>query len=254
MNRRRVVTIVAAIVLTLFGTIVLIAYVNSAERRAREGAQLVGILVAAAEIPQGTPAADLAGSAQVARQEVPADFLADDAVSDLADLGDQVTTQPILAGEPLVARQFADEGTAAGGSGAIPEGREIISVALEPQRALGGEIAEGDLVGVIISIEGDGASGGGEATDVAASDAEGSGGGTAMVLAGVPVTRVGGVNADTGETGNAIMVSLEVDEPDAERIVYGAEFGRLWLTRQGEGETIDASRRTGDNIFSGLGR
>lgn len=250
MNRRRVLTIVTAILLTLFGTLVLIAYVRSAENRAQQGAELVNILVAAEEIPAGTSAAELSGSSRVAVRQVPQAIRAGDAVQPGFDgLADQVTLERILEGEPIVTRQFGDEAEARRSTGGQAEaGQEIITVALEPQRALGGVIAEGDLVGVIVSIE--------DSTGGSTADATESGSDekatSAMVLSGVPVTAVSGADPEVGGANDVIMVSLQVDEPAAERIAFGAEFGRLWLTRQGEGEAPDRKTRRRENLFTRL--
>jgi pilus assembly protein CpaB len=247
MNRRRVLAIVTAVVLTLFGTIVLIAYVNSAEERALAGSELVEILVAAQEIPASTPAASLAD--KVVTRLVPEEFVPGDAVRNLESLGEKVTLERVLEGEPIVERQFGERSSVRpGGGGEIEEGLEIVTVALEPQRALGGQVTEGDLVGVIVSVEPDS----GENSSIDGTGGEAT---TAMVLAGVPVTDVrGGADPETGEASDLIMVSLQVDQPDAERVIFGAEFGRLWLTRQGEGLQPDDQKRTRTNIYSGLGR
>lgn len=250
MNRRRVLAIIAAVLLTLFGTVVLIAYVSSAERRAQRGAELVGILVAAEEIPAGTSGASLAGSRSVTRREVPLASRAEDAVTDLAELGDQVTLERILAGEPIVARHFGDADASGRAGAQVEEGLEVVTIALEPQRALGGRLSQGDLVGVIVSLESETSSSDADIDEPESGDSDAT---TAMVLAGVPVVDVTGADPETGEAANMLMVTLQVDEPDAERIIFGAEFGRLWLTRQGEGEQTDGARRTRDNIFSGLG-
>lgn len=251
MNRRRILAITAAVLLTLFGTVVLIAYVNSAERRAQRGAELATILVATTEIEPGTPAADLAGSDRIAAREVPVSARASDAVTNLADLGDEVTVDRILADMPLVARQFGDATSAGGGErGAIDEGREVISLALEPQRALGGLIGEGDHVGVLVS------------TDEAAAPDDGSGdasadtgcaGTTAMVLTGVQVVDVTGVDPETGEAGAAITVSFDVDQSQAETLAFAAEYGSIWLTRQREdGPGPNSRAQTCDNIYADL--
>ena len=245
MNRRRVLAIVAAVLLTLFGTVVLIAFVNSAERRAQEGAELVGVLVATEEIPAGTPAADIADV--VRRVEVPESSRADDAVIDLEALGGQVTLERILGNEPIVARHFGDEADAQrAGAGGLEEGREIISISLDAQRALGGQLSQGDLVGVIVSFESDTAAAEGETT-TSGGDAE-----TKMILTGVRVTDVtGGTGAEVeaGAAGQAVTVSLDVDEEDAEAIAFGMEFGRLWLTRQAEGNRLDDQLQTRDRVL-----
>ncbi len=250
MNRRRVLAVVGALVLTLFGTFVLIAYVNAAENRAQEGADLVGILVAREEIPAGTSAAELAGSGSVARKEVPASARADDAVTDLSGLGDQVTLERILADEPIVARHFGDAVAAqrAGGTGELEEGREIITIALEAQRALGGELAAGDLVGVIVSLEG-ASSNSDEATTF---EQTADGPVTQMVLANIRVTDVTGTDAEsvpTNQANQAVGVSLDVDQSDAEVIAFGMEFGRVWLTRQADGIRPNGPPQTRDSVL-----
>lgn len=248
MNRRRVIAVVAAVILTLIGTLVLLAYVNSVEQRAREDSDLVRTLVAREEIPAGTPASELAGSQRVGITEVPASFPPDDAIRDpaaLADLGDQVTLERILEGEPIVARHFGDaaEAQRGGGAGGLERGREIITIALEPQRALGGELAAGDVVGVIASF---GEETGGAAADAAAGGgAEGSA--TSMVLTNISVTNVTGTEQAAGPAGQAqqaVGVSLDVDQADAEVIAFAMEFGNVWLTRQAgrtrpNGGTVD---------------
>lgn len=249
MNRRRVLAIVAAVLLTVFGVVVIIAYVNAAERRAQESAGLDEILVAAEEIPAGTAARDLEGL--VAVREVPGAFVADDAVTDLNDLGRLVAAERILQGEPIVARQFAERGSVPRrGQDPLDEGREVITLTLEAQRALGGEIAAGDIVGVIVSL--DDASGGEATTGETGSGGRGCGE-TGMVLDRVEVTDVAGAaDADTGEAGRAVTVSLDVDQPDAERLAFAAEYGRIWLTRQtNRSLQTDDDRQSCDSIFPG---
>lgn len=251
MDRRRILTIAAAVLLTLFGAIVLVAYVNSAERRAQQGAEFVTILVAAAEIEPGTPATDLAGSSSIATREVPVSVRASDAVTNLADLGQEVTVDRILADMPIVARQFGDAASAGGGGRrGIDEGREIITLALESQRALGGRVAEGDFVGVLVSTDD------GQAPEDGSADAGGDSGctgTTAMVLTSVRVVDVAGVNPETGEVGGTITVSFDVDQSQAETLAFAAEYGSIWLTRQREdGPGPNSRAQTCENIYANL--
>src|SRR5690554_4649886 len=135
MTRKRILTIAAAVVLTAIGTVIIVAYVNAAEQRARQGEQLTTVLVPTEEIPAGEAAADLAN--RVTTEEVPQDLRPEDAVSSLDELGDRVTSTSLLPGEPLRAARFVAP-DAAGDDGRIPEGMQVVSLALEPQRALGG--------------------------------------------------------------------------------------------------------------------
>jgi pilus assembly protein CpaB len=250
MDRRRVLTIAAAVLLTLFGTVVLVAYVNAAEQRAQQGEELTTVLVPTEEIPADTPAAELTD--RVTTDELPRDMRPEDAVSDLSELGDRVTAVPLLAGEPVRAARFQAPGdVAAPGTADIPEDLQIVSIALEPQRALGGRIRTGQLVGVVLSVDGAEIPNPDDPTSTIHADNA-----TGMVLNRVPVTAVsGGIDSETGQAGNTVVVSLALDEADVERLVFGAEHGRVWLTEQNE-ETpnLGGTFRTRENIFDDVGR
>lgn len=246
MNRRRVLIILSAVVLALFGTFVIVAFVGSAERRALEGTELVPVLVATTEIDANTPVSEL--GELVAIEEIPVRLRQEDAVRDLDNIEGEVPTSPIRAGEQIVQRQFgAAEEVQGGAAGEIEEGKEILTIALEPQRAVGGRLSDGDLVSVIISLRGAEVQDESDPTQTTS-----AGGTTGVVLSNVPVTAVsGGVTGESGgEAASAVLVSLEVDGSDAERIVYGMEHGTVWLTLNGENVGgPDVQIRSGDNIY-----
>jgi pilus assembly protein CpaB len=247
MKRRRLLIIVSAALLALFGLFIIVAYVNSAEQRAQEGTTLVPVLVATEEIDAATPASEL-GSV-VTTAEVPERLVQNDAITNLGSVGRQVTTSPIRAGEQIVERQFGAADEVQGPSAQIEEGKEIVSIALEPQRAVGGRVAAGDVVSVVVSVE--------EAEVPNQSDpsqTDTTKDTTGIVLSGVPVTAVtGGVSGESDESGQAadlVMVFLEVDGADAERIVFGMGHGSVWLTQNGEGAAPpDIQTRSPDNIY-----
>jgi pilus assembly protein CpaB len=245
---RRALTIVGAVLLTLFGTVLLVAYVSSAERRALEGQELTTVLVATEEIAANTPAAELTDL--VAAEDVPAELRPEDAVSTLEELGDRVTSASILPGEPLRAGRFQSPDQAQTASGIdIPEGTQIVTLALEPQRALGGRIRPGQTVGVLLSVDQADVPDAQDPTQVNVADQS-----TGMVLDRVLVTNVsGGVDEETGQANSAVMVSFALDESDAERLVFGAEHGRVWLTEQNEDTTtLGGQIRTRENIYRDL--
>ena len=248
MTRRRLLTIAAAVLLTLFGTVILIAYVSSAEQRARQGQELTNVLVPTAVVEANVPARDLAE--RVTTEEVPRDMRPEDAVSNLDQLGDRVTAVKLLPGEPLRAERFQEPGRArtAGGTD-IPEGMQVVSVALEPQRALGGRLEEGQLVGVMLSVDQAEVPDPEDQTSTVVADTA-----TGMVLNQVLVTHVAGaVDEETGQADGTVMVSFALDESDAERLVFGAEHGRIWLTEQNDDTpTLGGTFRTRENIFDAV--
>jgi pilus assembly protein CpaB len=248
MTRRRLLTIGAAVLLTLFGTVILIAYVSSAEQRARQGQELTTVLVTTEEVEAGEPATEL--GERITAQEVPQELRPEDAVSSLEELGDHVTTVALLPGEPLRTGRFTDPGEMQGAGGrTIPDGMQVVSVALEPQRALGGRVRRGQTVGVMLSVDEAEVPNVDDPTQTVPADSS-----TGMVLNGVPIVDVSGsFDEETGQADGAVMVSFAVDESDAERLVFGAEHGRIWLTEQNENtSTVGGQFRTRENIYKAL--
>ena len=239
--RRRLLAALAALVLALLGTLILVGYARGADARALKGVQTVSVLVVAEKIPSGTPAAQI--QAKVHSELVPAKAAADGRVTDLQDLKGEVTTVDLQPGEQLLTCRFAAPADVRGSSG-LPEGKQEISVLLEAQRAVGGQLKAGDTVGVYLSLK----QPDGTAT-------------THAVLHQVQVTGVeGGVSQNSAKQGSSgqsgsgasVMVSLAVTAKQAEAVVFGQEHGTLWLSLEPKGaDTAGTSVVTGGNIYTG---
>jgi len=246
MTRRRLLGIVAAVLLALFGTVVLVAYVRSAEQRAVAGQQRVEAFVVRQRIPRGTAAGDIGD--RVRLEPVPRNLRPEGAVSNIAELGDRVAAVDLLPGELVASGRFV-EIEAQQGAGAVEEGRQVISISLDAQRAAGGRLRAGQIVGVIISMDQAEVPDPDNPDGTIEEDAI-----SRMVLNQVSVTAVsGGAGADAEAAAGAQMVSLAVDESDAERLAFGAEHGRIWLTLQNE-ETVlgGGTERTRGNVYQGI--
>jgi pilus assembly protein CpaB len=243
--RRRLIAASAALVLLFTGTVVLLAYVRSADARALAGVRTTEVLVADQVIPEGTPADQL--GALVRTEVLPAKAVLSGRVTELGDLAGQVATVDLQPGEQLLAARFAapeDLGTP--GVVPVPDGLQEVSVQLEPQRAVGGRLAAGDTVGVVVSR----------------SEEDGR---THAVLHRVLVTQVQGAPApaeedaeggtETASAGStaptsSLMVTFAVTAAQAEAVVFGAEHGTLWLSLEPEGAgTGGTDVLTGENIY-----
>jgi pilus assembly protein CpaB len=233
--RRRVTGIVAALVLASLGTVMLVVYVQSARDEAVAGERMVDVLVVSDTIDKGTKAADIGDL--VDSKQVPAKVRADGAVTDLGDLDDEsVAAVELVPGEQLVASRFVSRQDAARGD--VPEGFQEVTVPLEPARALGGQVAAGDTVGVFLSFDPFDIGNTGEKTANV----------THLELHKVIVTRVqlddSGDGAGVGSEGDddeaatatapsgTFLVTLAVDGPSAERVVFAAEHGFVWLSAE----------------------
>ena len=240
--RRRLLAAVAALVLAVLGTAVLLAYVRGADSRALAGTRTVAVLVVDQPVAAGTRGEDL--TALVRTEQLPARAVVPGRVTDLAALAGQVATVDLQPGEQLLASRFAaPETLQAPGTVAVPAGAQEVSVLLDPQRAVGGRLAAGDTVGVLLSLDG----------------------ATHAVLHRVLVTQVQGAPAPTGtaaaadpETASAtgpapsasLMVTLAVTAGQAETVVFGAEHGTLWLSLEPDGADLDGTGViTPDNVY-----
>jgi pilus assembly protein CpaB len=226
--KRRVLAALAALVLATVGAAVLLAYVRGADSRALAGVRTVPVLVVTQPIPAGTAGDQLAAS--VRAELLPEKAAASGRVRDLTALTGKVATVDLEPGEQLLATRFAAPSQLrAPGTVAVPDGKQEVSILLDPQRAIGGRLAAGDKVGVYLS-----------------ETLPNGSGVTHAVLHHVLVTQVQGGTAPvppSGDTQTAaasapaenVMVTLAVTAAQAEAVVFGQEHGKLWLSLEPDG-------------------
>lgn len=227
---RRILGIVAAVVLAAAGTFVLVSYVQGAERRALAGERTVEVLVAGAEIAKGTAAQDLDGLVKL--EQIPAKVQAQGSVTDLDDLDGKVAAVDLLPGEQIVAARFLEPAVLAQQEAVeVPEGLQQLTVSLQPERAVGGQIRPGETVGFFASF----------APDVMPYS-------TSLTLHKVLVTNVQIASSSSAPPpasdeepdsdrprpapAGQLLITLAVDPSSAEKIVFAAEHGTVWLSAQ----------------------
>jgi len=240
--RRRVLGLVAAVVLAGVGTAALVAYVRSARADAVAGEAQIEVLVVSADVVQGTPVdvvrtrLDLVTmpdrlatpGALTGWSEFDALVAQDATLMAASDLmpGDQVTARRLIPRRQLVR---AD----------VPAGLQEVTVAVAPERAVGGELRPGEVVGVVVSQE----------VPLPTSS---------LVLTEVPVIAVQITSADRSRLGlgsdagdeatmdptvadapeSQVLVTLAVSRQQAEQLVEALEFGQVWFTRHTPGEVL----------------
>lgn len=252
---KRVLAAIAALVLGLVGVVLVIAYANRADERALAGMETVEVLVARETVPEGLTGADVAD--YVEAKKVPLAFVAEGALDDLRDVSDLVLTAELNPGEQLTNARFATpEETRARGTFQLPEEAKKlhqVTVPLSKPRALGGDIAPGDTVGVFMSFdvsEADGyvlGSDGRVRRQETSDDASGacSMSITHIGLHKVLVVRVDGGAVPSGDeeqkAENEVLVTLALEAPDAEQLVFALEFGEVWLSLEPEDASEDGT-------------
>lgn len=234
----RIIAVVLAAVLAVVGAVLLISYVRGADERAFDGAKLTEVLVVQDEIPAGTAGSDLGTTVDL--KSVPVAYVADGAITDVADLDGLVSAVSLEPGEQVLASRFVKPGEfgANGGTAAVPKGLQEISLSLDVQRVVGGSLSAGDLVGVLGSLPTDN-------VDPAR---------TQLIESKVLVTSVvrdSSIDPATAQTSGAILVNLAVTADQAQRIVYQLEFGQVYLSKQSKDVTAPSAGAVTRGVFAG---
>jgi pilus assembly protein CpaB len=252
---RKIIGIVAAVVLATVGTFALVSYVQSAKDDAVAGERLVEAYVVRDAVSKGATVDQVREA--VEPTEVPAKVRPDDAVTDLDDLGDDlVAAVDLTPGELLLSSRLVQEEDLSRAQ--VPEGLQEMTVALEPQRAVGGGIRPGDTVGIVISFEPFDLANDGQGGD----QAEKTPNMTHLTFHKILVTSVqfdqneatdddSEVLGDDDESDDEavdrapskqLLVTLALSSPQVEQVVFGAEFGHIWLTAENAQATEDGTR------------
>ncbi len=130
---RRIIGIVLAITLALFGTLAVFGYVQHVKGAVAAGQEAVHVLVARTRIPAGTSGARIRSQNMVSEVVMPRSSVPDGVLSELpVDLDKQVVTADVQASQLLLRAMFGQSGKFSGGLD-IPDGMMAVTVSvLEP--------------------------------------------------------------------------------------------------------------------------
>lgn len=230
-------------VVAIIGTVLLFNYVQGADRRALANTETEDVLVVKQEVAAGTPASQLGN--YLVTKTVPRTAVAEGVVDDLGSLGSKVTSVALEPGEQLLNSRLVDANAFLGPARVeVPEGLQEITVRLGIERVVGGKIQAGDTVGVFISLG-----------DSATAEQGESGNATQLTFHKVLVTAVqfssgqaaqtqgeatqasskGALNADSQDkqtTSDSYLITFARNAVDAEKLVYAAEFGKIYLSKE----------------------
>lgn len=238
--KSRLIAGVAAVVVAIVGILLIFSYAQSADSRAMQKLEPVKVLVVQKPVPAGTSAEAL--TKLVAVKEVPRTGVPGSALGSLTDQAGKVTATDLVPGEQLVSERLIDPAALdVPGSVPVPKGLQEVTFALEPQRLVGGRIVAGDTVGLFATFEG---------ANVKDPEVQPT---TGRVLHKVLVTSLqraeatqstapaspeGGPNPQVLPAGG-MLVTVAVADAAAARIIYSAEFGTIWLTKEPAGAKED---------------
>lgn len=218
---KKVIAVLAAAVLAVVGIGALAVWAQQADDRAYEGAKLVKVVQVQTAVPKGTAAAELTSATKVV--ELPSSAVPKDAVKSLTAVSGRVTGVRLEPGEVLLGSRMIDPKAQPAETGGVPRGLQEISISLESQRLVSGQVKVGDEVGVLASYD----------------KAEYR---TKMIANGVQVTRAAYAQAATDDAPGQAVITLAVTARQAELITNAGEFGKIWLTKQNDASKTEPGR------------
>ncbi len=247
---RRILTIILAIVLAVIGTGAVLVYAKGADQRALSGQKAVTVLVATQQIPAGTSARTALADGMLAKQKVPASSVPADAVRSLtSDLKPLVASATIAPGE-LLLRPMLVTAVASTSGVAIPAGMMAVTIAMCVPEAVARYVYPGSQVAVFDTYVKKGSLSANWTCGSKSLEAkDGTTIITRIVLTRVkvlsvseaaPISSAGQVTStafgqsSSGSsdqaTQNEVLVTLAVDQGDAERVINLAESGLPYLS------------------------
>jgi pilus assembly protein CpaB len=213
----RITIIAIAVVFAATATLSVFLYARGLQENAETSTDTVGVVVVAQDIPSDTELDGLLSGGALEIQQVPADLVVSNAVTDLNELKGESTASPILAGEQLSSTRLAGSQDLPGGVLSIPKGMQGMTVALESQRVIGGNVlAAGDHVAIHATFPNE------KHTVVISSDAQ-----VLRVFSAAAGTATGTTTTQSGSGNN---VTLALDPEEVQKLVFGQDLGKIYFS------------------------
>jgi Flp pilus assembly protein CpaB len=196
--------------------ILLLVYLHQYRSSLESGSQPMSVLVAKSLIPKGTSGTLIGQKDQFQVTSVPKDQLKDGAISDPAAIKGRVAVGDIFPGQQLTGADFSVAMTTALPT-QISGAQRAISIPVDANHGLIGQVASGDRVDVYVGFNADQ---GGVSQPVLKLLAA-----NVLVLQ-APAASGGGIGGGGSASGNAV---LRVTNKQAAKFAFAADAGHLWL-------------------------
>lgn len=250
MGRRTILLVVAALVAAL-GTTMVFMYVRGVDARANERFDAVEVLRAVEIIAPGESLSAAQAAGKIEMGTIARGALLDGATTSISDIADQVALTTVFPGEQIIAGKFGSAGDQ--DVLTIPEGQMAISVNLTDPARVAGFVTPGAEVAIFVSAEP-------EQTDDESEEAlpdftrlllprvKVIGVGTTTV---VPTTTTDATGTETTEQLPRTLLTLAVDQRDAEKIIFAAKNGEMAFGLLTEESVVRPGLPvTADNVFT----
>ena len=198
------------------------------------------VLVATGTIQKGTSGSLIAQERLYKPTPVLVKNLAAGALTNAAALRGEVAVQDILPGQQLTAADFA--ANTSGVVGQLTPNQRALSVQLDPQHGLVGELQPGDHVDVYGDFGGN------------AGSTSSSGAVVKLIIPDALVLRTPGASSGVSSGGQSGTVVLAINNSQVGTLAYAAENGKVWLAlRPGKASAPSQGLTTFNSVVFGTG-
>ncbi len=228
MGRRTVLLIVAMVVAALGSSLVFL-YVQNADARASEKYDMVQVLKSVAVINPGETLGDAQQAGKIEMGKVTSGDALAGALTSTTDMSNKVALSTIFPGEQIISGKFGEPGEQKVLT--IPDGKLAISVNLTDPARVAGFVQPGAEVAIFLSAEPESIDLNTgvtkklpEFTRLLLPRVQVIGVGTTTVI---PTTKTDEAGQQTTEQLPRTLMTLAVDQDEAERIIYAAKNGEV---------------------------
>ena len=242
--KRSVLVLGLALLLAVMGTTAVFWYVRGADARAMAGKQVVTVLVADQSVPAGTKAGKAVDTGLLRTEQMPADTVPAGVLSEIpSDLTHLVAVAEIAPGQLVLRSMFGEDRPTTSGL-TIPDGKVAVTVELGVPQEVAGYVKPGSEVAVFDTYterDGEGRPTG-DGLPMKREDFHA----TRVLLPKVEVLAVGGALAKKSDAAGVqqtgVLVTVAVDQRNAERLILRSETGSLHLALLSDTSKVKAGR------------
>jgi pilus assembly protein CpaB len=249
---RRLLLLIAAIIVAAFGTTLVFVYVNGVNDRAMADQNPVKILVAKKLIPAGTKASDAQAQGALEQKDVPKAAVANGALSDITPVADELSLTEIYPGQQVLSQLFGSK-PEEHASLQLPKGDLAVSIQLSDPTRVAGFATPGSHVAIFADL--------GDIQETPATPRNATY--TRLLLPDILVLASGPTTASTtttkdNQTGQVTnqqvpqtILTMAVTQEQAQKLIHTSLHAKLYFTLRNSVSAVDPSMAATDlgNLF-----
>lgn len=241
---RRVLAVLAAVVVALVGVVAVLLYAKGADSRAVAGQKPVDVYVAQQVVPAGTTAGDAVANGLMARTQVAAKAVPTGALTAVdAKTSKLLALNDIAPGELVLSSRF---GTTPLGQKAlqVPDGQVAVAVQLSDPARVGTFVTPGSHIVIYDTYGSAGGNGGAKQTQVLLDDV------LVIAMGSSSLTPVQGQQSQAQQSGTpTALVTVALPPDTAVKLVHGIQTGQLYLGLRGTDAKVQGTKAVTDTTL-----